>query len=178
MFNLFSKNHAHKRADVEYFAKIIIRVSFLVIFALFTSFMFSSCQEAKGPDFILQGLWTGNGDYYIINAKSVHYIMEWGDWDGMVLIGSIEEKKMFSDNAGVLIIKITYSAPSYFGYIVDKYTGIYFKDGTSSSIKMGNAIGPAPTFTPIQADSLSTAESLFNVDNADTHISYWGSYSK
>ena len=175
---LFKKSLSSRRRGSRECVKFVKRVNCLVIFILLAGFMFSACQETEEPDFILEGLWTGNGDYYIINANSAHYIMEWGQWPGMVLVCSIEKTVSFSDNAGVMIIKITYTAPDYTGYDVDKYTGIYFQEGKPSSIKIGNATGPAPDYAPIQADSLANAENLFKAGNASTHISFWGAYTK
>ncbi|MCL2805010.1 MAG: hypothetical protein FWD26_03625 [Treponema sp.] len=160
-------------------AKVSLQILLLAAIVLL-----AGCENGgEDGDFVLEGVWIGTGDYYIITAGSVFHIMEGGEWDGfpfpdMVLIGDIKEIIEFSDNAGVLIIKITYAAPDFTDYNVGKYTGIYYRDGSYSSIRMGNAYLLEDPYFPIEKDSIEDARLSFTAGNAQTHIGVWGLYTK
>ena len=154
----------------------------VVLFCLSTALLVTGCKTDDPADtgFVLEGEWIGNGDSYTITKTTVSFSTDDSEWEGVVypgveLKGDIEKTEIFSDNAGVLIIKITMATN---GNTVGKYTGVYYSEGKKSSIKMANPIGPAPSYAPLEADSLSVAVSLFNVDNVGDHVSYWGVYTK
>jgi hypothetical protein len=139
---------------------------------------FNGCKTDTDEEFILEGVWTGFGDSYTITKTSVHYAMDESEWEGtiypgMKLKGVIEKTEKFTNNAGVLIIKVTEATT---GNTVEKYTGVYYSEGTKSSVKMGNAVDE--NNDPIEEDTLDKAQSTFTVDNVDSHISYWGNYTK
>ena len=180
----FSKNLTGRSALAKRGVELLVRryASFAVLLMML---LFAGCEEEpeiENTGFILEGEWIGNGDSYTITKTTVNYSTDDSEWEGVVypgmeLKGDIEKSVIFSDNAnaGVLIIKITMATN---GNTVDKYTGVYYMEGKKTSIKMANPIGPAPTYTPLEADSLSAAASLFSVDNVGDHVSYWGVYTK
>jgi len=147
-----------------------------VVFCLSTALLFSGCSTDDGGDpvdtgFIPAGEWTAEWDSYIITNTSVKYD---------ALEGTIEKAVDFPNKAGVLIIKITASSGDF---TVGKYTGIYYSEytstDTSTSINLANVwLEGSDGWYPLEADSLSAAVSLFNVDNVGDHVSYWGVYTK
>jgi hypothetical protein len=151
---------------------------------LFTSFWVVGCkedQEEEANGFIPVGEWTDDyGSGYTITNTTVKYFTadsEWGGttYPGEETSGTIEIAHDFSKNSGVLIIKITNTTAT--GLTVGKYTCVYYKDYSSSHVFLANPIDAA--YAPIQKDTFAEAESTFNVDNVDTHVTMWGSgYSK
>ncbi|GBU27354.1 hypothetical protein R84B8_00884 [Treponema sp. R8-4-B8] len=142
-----------------------------VIFCLTTALLFTGCNtddNSVDTGFIPVGEWTAEWDGYTITDTRVEY----GD-----LKGDIEKAIDFSANAGVLIIKITASSGDF---TVNKYTGVYYSEYTSTSIKLANVWlqDSNDAWYPLETDSLSAAISLFSVDNVGDHVSYWGTYTK
>jgi len=141
-----------------------------VLFCLSTALLFTGCKtepDSADTGFVPVGEWTAEWDSYTITNASVEY----GD-----LKGDIEKAVDFSANAGVLIIKITASSGDF---TVGKYTGIYYSEYTSTSINLANVwLEGSDGWYPLEADSLSAAVSLFNVDNVGDHVSLWGGYTK
>jgi len=141
-----------------------------VVFCLSTALLFTGCKTDPEPEdtgFVPVGEWAAQWDSYTITDTGIEY----GE-----LKGDIEKAIDFSDNAGVLIIKITASSGDF---TVGKYTGIYYSAYTSTTIKLANVwLEGNEGWYPLEADSLSAAVSLFNVDNVGGHVSYWGDYSK
>jgi hypothetical protein len=145
----------------------------LVLFCL--ALLFSGCPTEEDKGFVLEGVWKSPYDSYTITKTTVSYLMDNSGWGGLdsVLNGSIEKSVKFSDNAGVLIIIVTESTT---GNTAEKYTGVYYSDGTKSSIKMGNAMDI--NYDPVEKGTLAEAQSAFTVDNVGNHISMWGDYTK
>jgi hypothetical protein len=142
-----------------------------VLLCLSTALLFTGCNpdpESKDASFIPVGEWTAQWDGYIITSTSVEY----GE-----LKGAIEKAIDFSNDAGVLIIKITESSGDF---TVGKYTGVYYSEYTAASIKLANVWleDSNGDWYPLEVDSLSAATSLFSVDNVGNHVSYWGVYTK
>jgi hypothetical protein len=142
-----------------------------VLFCLSVALLFTGCDQNPDPEntgFIPVGEWTSEWDGYVITKTTVEY----GE-----LKGTIEKAIDFSNDAGVLIIKITASSGDF---TVGKYTGVYYSEYTSTSIKLANVWleDSDGDWYPLEADSLSAAVSLFSVDNVDDHVSYWGVYTK
>jgi hypothetical protein len=141
----------------------------LVVFCL-SAALFTSCENGTTEEtgFIPVGVWSSEWDGYIITNTSVKY----GD-----LEGSIEKAVDFSNDAGVLIIKITASDGNF---TVGKYTGVYYSAYTPTGIKLANVwlSDDEGNWHILEADSLSAAESIFNKNNVSTHVSLWGDYSK
>jgi len=150
----------------------------VVLFCLSTGLLFTGCKpdpdpvpESKDTGFIPLGEWASDWDIYTITNTNVEYDDGYGK-----LNGNIEKAVDFPNNAGVLIIKITASPGDF---TVGKYTGIYYSSYTSTGIRLANVwLDGSDGWHPLEADSLSAAESLFNVDNAGDHVSYWGVYTK
>jgi hypothetical protein len=145
---------------------------------MFVIVWFNGCKQDVDEVFNLEGVWTGFGDSYTITKTSVHYAMNESEWEGviypgMLLKGDIEKTVKFTDNAGVLIIKVTEATT---GNTVGNYTGVYYSEGTKSSVKIGNAMDE--NFAPVEEGTLPMAQSTFTVDNVGNHISMWGTYTK
>ena len=139
---------------------------FLII--LIISLLIAGCSDDNehiDTGFIPVGEWIDQFDSYTITKDFVDYLM----FD-MVLKGSIEKAVDFTNNSGVLIIKITEATYHTTG----KYTGIYYTDYTNTTIKMATAFAEGN----VEADTLTAAMNLFTVDNAGTHVNYWGTYTK
>jgi len=141
------------------------------------------CSQGENDTagFVLEGKWVSPYDSYSITKTTVDYFSAGSEYGGetypdTILKGNIEKHVTFTANAGVLIIKVTEA--SDYSYTVNKYTCVYYSEGTKNSIKLANPIGTAPDYAPIDVDSLSAAESLFTVDNVGTHVSMWGTYTK
>jgi len=149
--------------------------AFAVMFCLSTAILFTGCKtdpESEDTGFIPAGEWASSYDSYAITETGVEYDDGYG-----TLKGAIEKAVDFSNNAGVLIIKITASSGDF---TVGKYTGVYYSAYTSTSIKLANVWvqGSDGSYQPLEADSLSAAMSIFSVDNVGNHVSYWGVYTK
>ena len=152
------------------------------LFFLLCLFTFKSCSIDGGggfqnTHFIPAGEWSDEwGSGYNITDSALEYYTadmeyEGETYPGLFMKGDILAANDFSNNAGVLLIKIT--EIDNIALTVNKYTGIYYKDYTSSHVLLANAINEA--YEPIETDTLAEAENLFTVDNADTHVANWGS---
>jgi hypothetical protein len=154
------------------------RKLFVFCFAVFLSaaIFFTGCSMDNGEwedtGFIPLGLWTTDFDRYNITDGFLDYFAEgWGeDWPPVILKGSIARAVDFSKNAGVLIIRVNEASSNTVG----NYTAVYYRAYTGSSVRLANAIGPAPDFSPIEAASLTAAESLFTAENSNVHVIDWG----
>ena len=145
-----------------------------VVFCLSTALLVTGCSTDDDPadtGFIPAGEWTSLYDAYTITNTGVEYDDGYGNFNG-----AVEKAIDFSANAGALIIKITASSGDF---TVGKYTGIYYSEYTSDSIKLANVWleGSDGNWHPLEADSLSAAVSLFKVDNVGDHVSSWGVYT-
>ena len=156
----FSKNLT--RRGVE----LLVR-KYAIFAVLLAMLLFAGCeeepeQEIVNTGFIPVGEWTAKWDSYTITNTNVEY---------EELKGTIEKAIDFSNNAGVLIIKITASSGDF---TVGKYTGIYYSAYTSTSIKLANVWleDSDGNWYPLETDSLSAAVTLFNVDNVGTHVDW------
>jgi len=181
--NLFKKSLPQRRAEpavrcAESYAKFAKRAGYLVILALVASFLFLGCTDPKDDHedtgFVPVGEWVSY-DSYQITENTIDYFMPGSEYAGVVypdtvLKGNIEKAVDFSDDSGVLIIKITEATYNTVG----KYTGVYYSEYTSSSIEMATAYEDGS----VEAATLTAASSLFTVDNVGSHVSMWGSYSK
>jgi hypothetical protein len=147
----------------------------LFIFMTFVLLFFGCSPDDEHIDtgFIPVGEWVSQYDKYIITNTHIHYSMDNSEWDlpDDVLKGNIERAIDFSDNSGVLIIRITEAT----WFTVNNFTGLYYSEYSKSSIKMTQAY---EGFDPVETASLSAALSLFTVDNAGDHTAMWGTYTK
>jgi len=159
------------------FAANTFAAIFVVVFLVMGCSFDDNEHEDRG--FIPVGEWITSFDSYTITNDSINYLMAGSEWEGIIypdtiLNGSIEKAVDFSNDSGILIIKITEATFN----TVDKYTGVYYSEYKSSSVKISTAIGPGPDYLPVEANNLSEALSLFTVDNASTHVLTWGVYTK
>ena len=148
----------------------------LVILCIAIVIIGCSMEESNHTDtgFIPAGEWVSPFDRYIITKNTIDYFMEGSEWEGTVfpptvLKGSIAKAVDFSKDTGVLIIKITEATYNTVG----KYTGVYYSEYTTSSIKLSTAYADGS----VEADTLSAASSLFTVNTMGNHVAMWGSYT-
>jgi hypothetical protein len=143
--------------------------------------------------FVPVGEWSdGFGGEYKIKRfeNTVEYNMAaWGSpgdgdyYPAINFTGNIEAAIDFSGTSGVLIVKVIAASPDEPGYFIDNYsvgsyTGVYYKEYTSSHVFLANAINTS-SYAPIEAATLNAALSTFTAGNAGTHVGSWGSgYSK
>jgi hypothetical protein len=144
----------------------------------------SGCEQATEPvfydrQFIPVGNWESpaGGGYDIYYGAVRSWMPDFGaEWPASELLGDIVAAVDFSENSGALIIKVT--SVTEMGNQVGKYTAVYYSEYTSSQVKMANPIGPAPTYAPIEADTLNAALRTFTPGNMGAHVSLWGTYNK
>ena len=164
-FNPLSPGSLRKKITRSLFA-------LLVMSCLSAALFLAGCTMDPDKPKNLVGEWTTDFDSYTITDTRLEYFMDNSAWElpNTVLKGDIVLAVDFSSTSGVLIIRITEATT---GNTVGKYTGVYYRDYTGSSIRLATAIGPAPDFSPMEADSLEAARTLFTVDNIDLHILNW-----
>ena len=145
-----------------------------VMFCLTTALLYTGCNIEPEEGFVLEGEWKSPFDSYTVTSTSVDYFMDNSEWGSpnSVLKGSIKKTVSFSENAGVLIILVTEASD----FTVGKYAGVYYKEGAKNSVKMATAFNT--DYSPLEVDTLAIAQTLFTVNNADTHVTLWGSYTK
>ena len=168
--NLFKKRHS--AGSYAQFAK---HAGYFVILALVASFLFLGCPGDDDPEdtgFIPVGEWSDDfGGSYTITASELEHDDGFG-FDEFK--GAIAAAVDFSQDAGVLIIKINSSET---GITANVYIGVYYKDYTQSHVFLANAIDAS--YTVIEVNTLNEAKQTFTVDNVDTHVINWGSgYTK
>ena len=146
--------------------------------------LFAGCpmeeNEHEDTGFIPIGEWNdGFGSGYNISSSSVEYYSpDYGEeYPAQSFTGSIIKAVDFSNNTGVLIIKIIFS--ENIDLTPDKYTCVYYKEYTNNHVFLANPIGPEPSYESIEVDTLNNALVLFTAGNMTTHVTYWGSgYTK
>lgn len=158
-----------------------------VLLCLSAGLLFTGCQIEPEEDirenthFRPVGVWVAF-DKYTITETTVNYFCPestYGDetYPSTELIGDIVAAVDFSDNAGVLIIKITSAST---GNNSGKYTGVYYNNYTNSDtgtpIQMATAIDK--NYLPVETDTMKEAASLFIAGNTGSHVSMWGDYTK
>jgi hypothetical protein len=166
-------------------ACFIGRIIFLILVLILVTGSLSllGCEQTTGSDFfdrqfIPVGNWAHEGNGYDIdNATVRYYSPSYGaEYPAAELKGNIVAAVDFSESSGVVIIKVTEATET--DNTVGKYTGVYYKDHTSSHIYMANPIGSAPIYPPIEANTLNDALRIFTAGTMGTHVSMWGTYSK
>ena len=165
---IISDSISQRRKDAES-AKVFV-VLFFILFLVISCSMDE--QEFRNVQFVPVGEWSdGFGGIYKITKNVIEYD---DGWDFCDFKGTIESSVDFTNNSGVLIVKIESSKT---GITPDSYIGVYYKGYTTSHVFLANAIDE--TYTVIEQDSYNDAEKLFSAHNVGTHVTHWGSgYSK
>jgi len=175
-----SKNRKVSNSLRRHWARSVFALA--VMFYLSTTLLFIGCNTEPDPEtvdtgFVPVGEWADSfGSGYKITASSIEYYTAYysEDYPGENIKGNIKEAIDFSQNAGVLIVQITTSTTT--GQ-ANKFTGIYYKDYTSSHVLLANPIDES--WNLIVKDTLDEAINTFTVDSVDTHVTYWGTgYNK
>jgi len=159
-----------------------------VAFCLLTALLFTGCStepeseqktgtESTEIGFIPEGEWADDyGSGYNITSSSLEYYTAYysEEYPGENIKGGIKEAVDFSKDAGVLLVQITESSAA--GQ-KDKFIGVYYKDYTAAHVFLANAVDVS--YALILKDTLAEAKNTFTVDNAGTHVTYWGTgYNK
>jgi len=174
---LFSKSPAQRHRipkeckGAESFVWFAKRAGYCITLLMLASFLFIGCQEDDShvdTGFIPAGEWSDDyGGGYSITKKDLGYDDGFGYTE---FKGTIEAAIDFSNNSGVLIIKINSSETNI---TLNSYIGVYYKDYTTSHIFLANAIDAS--YAIIEVKTINDAKKTFNVDNVDTHVTNWGS---
>jgi len=152
----------------------------VIAFLVFLIYVGCQIDEDEHIDtgFIPVGEWNdGFGSGYNITETSVEYYSPEYDenFPAQNFTGLIEKAIDFSNDTGVIIIKITNS--ENIDLTPGKYTCIYYRDFTNSHAKLANPVNPS--HEPIEVNTLNEALNLFTVGNISTHVTFWGSgYTK
>jgi len=137
-------------------------------------------DDHEDTGFVPVGEWSdGFGTGYKITVSSIEYFSpDFGEeFPAQNFTGSIEKAIDFSDDTGVLIIKILTS--ENINLTTGKYTCVYYKDYKANQVNLANPIGPAPDYETVETDTLDQAITLFSAGNMSTHVEFWGSgYTK
>jgi hypothetical protein len=164
----------------------LLWVLFLVAGAAF----FTGCdpdKEDKNLGFIPEGTWSSSWagdtgtDVYKIEDETFTYTSTPKGGTSTCWSGTIEAAVDFvSKKSGVLIVK--YTAPPSGDYAgvhggEYQYTGVYFKELETASIKMADAWEADSSFR-IETKTLSEALNLFTEGNEGTHVRMYGTYTK
>jgi len=174
------KNFILRSVEPSVRGRLVRRFAGVVV--LLMILLLAGCPEEPNHDFINTGFipvgeWTdGYGSGYNITKSTLEYYTAFysEEYPGENIKGSIEEAVDFSQNAGVLLVKITASNTE--GQ-TGKFIGVYYKEYTKSHAFLANAIDEK--FILILKNTFIEAKSTFNVDNVGTHVTYWGSgYNK
>jgi hypothetical protein len=175
------RNHALKRA-----VSLVLALGFVV-----GALLLLGCEQATEPvfydrQFVPVGHWSFGNDFYDIEKNVLTYTSSWeaSDWGpagGHTFTGDIITAVDFSETSGALIIRITgeptYDSMSGTPLTSGKYTGVYYKEYSSSHIYLANPVDD--TYAPIEVDTLNDALSTFTEGNMGVHVTMWSSgYSK
>ncbi|MCL2209238.1 MAG: hypothetical protein FWC19_03130 [Treponema sp.] len=165
------------RRDAERNAEFLKHAGCNLIKIMLACFLLFGCsldekEEQIDNSFIPQGVWADAfGGGYTITATSLNFD---DGFEYTEFKGTIAAAVDFPKKSGVLIVKINSSET---GITLNKYIGVYYKDYTSSHVFLANAIDES--YAIIETAALDEAKKTFNVDNVDTHVTFWGSgYSK
>ena len=148
-----------------------------VLVCLSAAFLFTGCSagngEVENTGFIPVGLWATDFDRYDITGGSLDYLMDNSSWnpENDLLQGQIVRAVDFSGNSGVLIIRVNRASGPLIANTVGRYTGVYYRDYSGSSIRLANAVD-LTDWSPIEASSISAAETLFTLDNSHLHVDW------
>jgi hypothetical protein len=136
--------------------------------------------------FVPVGDWSdGYGGSYSIDKNTLKYNRGFGQTFESTIVDAVD----FSSTSGVLIIRVNTASPDeapseanfWFGidnYSVGSYTGVYYKDYTTSHVYLASPIDQS-TNTAIEVSGLNAALTTFTAGNAGTHVTEWGTgYSK
>jgi len=176
--SLIAMVYAVLMAYTHFFARNVLALA--VVFCLSTALLFTGCKtepESEDTGFIPLGEWADDyGSGYNITASSLEYYTAYysEEYPGESIKGDIKEAIDFSSDSGVLLVQITTSATE--GQ-AGKFFGVYYKDYTASHVFLANAVDES--YAIIVMNTLAEAKNTFNVDNVETHVTYWGTgYNK
>ena len=152
-----------------------------MVLCLSLALLFMACDAGNGDGstnlhFIPAGEWTDDwGSGYTISTTTLEYYTAEMEYEGAIFPGLLMQGDIiiahdFSDNSGVILIRIT--EIENMELTVGKYTAVYYLDYTASHVFLANPIDE--NWAPIETDTFAQAESLFTVDNVSTHVANWG----
>lgn len=165
-------------------------ITLFAFFCLTAALMFTGCQMEEDEDPSIIGEWklvyTNGEEVYRITSARFEY--DPGNDGGYK--GDIKEIKYFTKTSGVIIVEYDQDAkPKYYEYEWEEpygiisgpegplgdFQGIFFRDLTSSKVKLANASDTSGTdqYSRAEADTLQTAKTKFTSDNVDSFVWDW-----
>lgn len=143
-------------------------------------------DDEKGS---LIGAWVSTGgDTYTITGTTVTYTASYDA--SMSCVGTIKNAPDFEQPYGVIIIEYT-TPPTYYDYgpapdyaqsnphhPAGNFQGIYWKDLTTTSVKLASAYPVYPATGEPEKATLSDAEAAFTLESESSYVSLYGAYTK
>lgn len=145
--------------------KNLLQKGFPLFFALclvMGSALFSSCDWGGGTgDYSLVGKWSSGSDGYEITDTTMIYT----GYTGYSFKAKIHEIIEFDPAAisGVIIVEYTTKPTAYTP--PGNFQGVYYKDLTAKSVKLGSAYTAADYTNPVEVSTLAAAREKFKKDN-------------
>ncbi|MDR2362901.1 MAG: hypothetical protein LBD65_00590 [Spirochaetaceae bacterium] len=136
---------------------------FFALCLVMGSALFSSCDWWSGGEdhFSLIGTWRSDYDGYEITGTTMTYIDNSGYGYGFT--GTIREFVEFTGASGVILVEYTTPPTAYTP--PGNFQGVYYKDLTANSVKLGNAYNVANPTTQVEVASLALAREKFKLAN-------------
>ncbi|MDR2747716.1 MAG: hypothetical protein LBB77_09765 [Treponema sp.] len=121
--------------------------------------LFSGCSMGNDGGASIYGEWDSGYDGYTITPTDMIY-RGYTDYGFGAKIRYVE---YFTADSGVIIVEYTipptaYSPPGNF-------QGVYFKELTANTVRLGNAYTAADYTTPVEVTTLELAKEKFKFDN-------------
>ncbi|MFP3089489.1 hypothetical protein LQZ21_04090 [Treponema sp. TIM-1] len=135
---------------------------FFLLCLVMGSVLFSSCDWSGGDSGgggTLTGTWSSGSDGYEITSTTLTYISDYG----YGFIGNIRDRIEFSPTSGVIIVEYTTPPTAY--NPPGKFQGVYYKDLTANSVKLGSAYTVADYTVPVEVTTLALAREKFKLEN-------------
>jgi hypothetical protein len=133
---------------------------FFVVCLVMGSTLFSGCDWNGGEDhFSLTGTWNSGYDGYVITPAAMIYTDDYG----YGFTANIREIVEYSHNSGVILVEYTTLPTAYTP--PGRFQGVYYKDLTAKSVKLGSAYNAASPGTPVEVTTLALAKEKFKLEN-------------
>ena len=101
------------------------------------------------------------------NKSTFQYVFDDPEWGNFGFKGDIRFVSNYSSSSGVIIIELTQGASNP----GKPFTGIYYRNLTSSTVQLANAINP--DYSSADTATLDEAKTKFTRNKMDTYVS-WG----
>jgi hypothetical protein len=109
------------------------------------------------------GNWSSDSDSYKITNTTLIY----EDSYGFGFEGDIRHIEKFTGTSGVIIVEYTVPPTAYIP--PGNFQGVYYKDLTATTVKLGSAYTAADSNTPVEVAALELAKEKFKFDTIDSY---------